>query len=109
MNLVSAQQSAKNNEDADAQADYVLYLYITGATQHSMMAVKNIKTICESHLSGRYSLHIIDIYQQPQLASQEDIIAVPTLIVLKPKPLRKLIGDLSDAHKILNLLGVNRQ
>src|SRR6185437_4373189 len=86
--------------------DFVLRLYITGATPKSMRAVENIKRFCETYLRGRYRLDIVDIYQQPWLAEQDQIIAVPTLVKTKPDKLCRLIGDLSDTDKILRVLGV---
>ena len=83
------------------QEKYVLKLYVTGMTPRSMKAVMNIKEICEEHLSGRYELEIIDIFQQPVLAQGEQIIAAPTLIKKLPLPLRRFIGDMSDEEKIL--------
>ncbi len=80
---------------------YILRLYITGTTPKSLNAIANIKKICEEHLQGRYDLEVVDIYQQPSLAAGEQIIAVPTLIKKLPLPLRKLIGDMSDAEHIL--------
>ena len=85
---------------------YEFCLYITGATPHSMLAVKNIKQICETYLKDDYSLRIIDVYQQPQLAGEQDIIAAPTLIKLQPLPIRKLIGDLTETSKVLSILGI---
>jgi len=67
----------------------------------SALAVKNIKQLCEQHLNGRYDLEIIDIRQQANLARDEQIVAVPTLIKQLPRPLRRLIGDLSDQDKVL--------
>ena len=89
-----------------AEAEYVLQLYITGATPNSMRAVRNIKEICEAHLAGRYELLIIDIYQQPELARQEQIVAAPTLIRVRPLPRRQLVGDLSNRSAVLISLGV---
>ncbi|MFD1874166.1 circadian clock KaiB family protein [Hymenobacter bucti] len=89
-----------------AEAEYLLHLYITGATPNSMRAVRNIKEICEAHLAGRYELLIIDIYQQPDLAQQEQIIAAPTLIRVRPLPRRQLVGDLSNRAAVLISLGV---
>jgi circadian clock protein KaiB len=83
------------------QAKYVLRLYINGSTLKSTLAVKNINQICEQHLNGLYSLEIIDIYQHANLARDEQIVAVPTLIKRLPHPLRRLIGDLSDQDKVL--------
>ena len=88
------------------EAEYLLHLYITGATPNSMRAVRNIKEICEAHLAGRYELLIIDIYQQPELARQEQIVAAPTLIRVCPLPRRQLVGDLSNRPAVLISLGV---
>ncbi len=82
-------------------AVYVLRLYVTGMTPASVKAIANIKKICEDHLEGRYSLEVIDIYQQPTLAEGEQIIAAPTLLKKLPLPLRRFIGDMSDAEKII--------
>ncbi|MGI4744158.1 MAG: circadian clock KaiB family protein [Janthinobacterium lividum] len=91
-----------------AEAEYLLHLYITGATPNSVRAVRNIKEICEEHLAGRYELLIIDIYQQPYLASQQQIVAAPTLLRLRPLPRRQLVGDLSNREAVLISLGVPR-
>ena len=80
---------------------YVLRLYITGITPKSTKAIQNIKKICEENLKGRYELEVIDIYQQPVIAKDEQIIAAPTLIKKLPLPLRRLIGDMSDKERIL--------
>jgi circadian clock protein KaiB len=82
-------------------AKYVLRLYINGSTLKSKLAVENIKQVCEQHLNGQYTLEIIDICQQANLARDEQIVAVPTLIKRLPRPLRRLIGDLSDQNKVL--------
>ena len=92
--------------DSPSEAEYLLHLYITGATPNSMRAVRNIKEICEQHLTGRYELLIVDIYQQPQLALQEQIVAAPTLIRMRPLPRRQLVGDLSNRPSVLISLGV---
>lgn len=81
--------------------NYLLRLYVTGITPKSTQAIANIKKICEEYLAGRYELEVIDIYQQPVLAKDEQIIAVPTLIKKLPLPLRKIIGDMSDTDRIL--------
>ena len=87
---------------ADAQtATYVLRLYVTGTTMQSMRAIENIKKICEEYLQGRFELEVIDLYQQPQLAQGEQIIAAPTLIKKLPLPLRRVIGDMSNAERVL--------
>lgn len=80
---------------------YVLRLYVTGMTPRCSEAFANIKTICEEHLHGRYELEVIDVYQRPQLAKDEQIVAVPTLVKLLPSPLRKFIGNLSNNERVL--------
>jgi circadian clock protein KaiB len=89
-----AQKSAKNQF-------YTLRLYIIGSSPQSMRAINNIKSICEVHLQGRYDLEVIDLYQQPQLAMGEQIIASPTLIKKLPLPLRRIIGDMSNQERVL--------
>lgn len=85
---------------------YVLRLFITGATPNSLRAVANIKQICEEHLKGKYSLEIIDVYQQHVMAEREQLIALPLLIKKQPLPERRFIGDLSDTQKVLKGLGL---
>jgi circadian clock protein KaiB len=83
------------------QAMYVLRLYVNDATPKSRLAVENIKRVCEVHLDGRYDLEVIDIHKQANLARDEQIIAVPTLIKKLPAPLQRLVGDMSDLKKVL--------
>lgn len=85
---------------------YVLRLYISGMTPNSLRAVENIKRICEEHLKDRYALEIIDLYQQPVRAAEDQIFAAPTLVKLHPLPVKKLIGDLSDVNKVLLALAL---
>lgn len=80
---------------------YVLRLYVAGQTPKSIDAITNIKKICEEHLKRHYELQVIDLYQQPQLAQGEQIIAVPTLIKKLPTPLRRIIGDMSNTERVL--------
>jgi circadian clock protein KaiB len=80
---------------------HILRLYITGSTVRSVLAIENLKKICEEYLEGRYELEVIDLYQQPSLAKGEQIIAAPTLIKKLPLPFRRIIGDMSDKEKVL--------
>lgn len=80
---------------------YILRLFITGATIRSMQAISNLKKICEEYLEGKYELEVIDLYQHPLLAKEEQIIAAPTLIKKLPLPLRRIIGDMSNEEKVL--------
>jgi circadian clock protein KaiB len=87
---------------AHPKADhYVLRLYVTGTTPRSARAIQNIRAICDEKLSGRYDLEVIDIYQHPEQAKPEQVIVSPTLVKKLPLPVRKLIGDLSDAERVL--------
>jgi circadian clock protein KaiB len=86
---------------AQRSEGYVLRLYITGTTPASTRAVGQVRSICEERLHGRYELQVIDIYQMPALAKDHQIIATPTLIKVLPAPLRRFIGDLSNAEWIL--------
>ncbi len=80
---------------------YILRLYVTGITPQSVNAINNLKEICEENLKGRYNLEIIDLYKNPSLAAGEQIIAAPTLIKKLPLPLRRIIGDMSNAERVL--------
>jgi circadian clock protein KaiB len=80
---------------------YVLRLYVAGMSPRSVRAIENIRKMSEQYLKGRYELEVIDVYQQPELAKQEQLLAAPTLIKKLPLPLRRLIGDMSDKERIL--------
>ncbi len=86
--------------------DYVLRLFITGHTEKSRRAVRNITRLCEEHLHGAYDLEVIDVYQQPELAVEHQLVAAPTLFKVLPLPPRKMIGDLSDTGRVLAGLGI---
>jgi circadian clock protein KaiB len=88
--------------DSDYASDtWVLRLYVAGQTPRSLRAVSNIQKICADNLAGRYKLEVIDLYQQPQLAQGEQIVAVPALIKRLPEPLRMVIGDMSNTERVL--------
>ena len=86
-----------------------LKLYVAGLSPKSAAAIANIKKICEENLQGRYQLEVIDLYQQPQLAEAEQIIAIPTLIKKLPPPLRRIIGDLSNTERVLVGLDIRKK
>jgi circadian clock protein KaiB len=87
--------------DEPASSRYVLRLYVTGKTPSSLRAIANVKEVCEQYLPGRYQLLVIDIYQQPVLAEEDQIVVAPTLVKRAPGPPRKVIGDLSDRDRVL--------
>jgi len=80
---------------------YVLRLYVTGMTARATRAIQNVREICDDRLEGRYDLEVVDVYQQPVLAKDEQIIAAPTLIKKLPLPLRRVIGDMSNMERVL--------
>ena len=82
------------------RSTYILRLYVAGATARSVRAILTIKAACEAHLAGRYDLQIFDISQQPHLARQEQIVAVPLLVKQEPEPVRRFVGDLSDGARL---------
>jgi circadian clock protein KaiB len=80
---------------------YTLRLYVTGITARSLLAIENVQAICEEFLPGHYDLQVIDLYQQPALAREEQILAAPTLIKKLPLPLCRIIGDMSQRKRVL--------
>ena len=105
MTKKAGDRSANNLE----KVPNIFCLYITGASPNSAKAITNIKNILEKFLKNRYELTIVDVYQQPQVASSVDIIALPLLIRVNPRPERRLIGDMSDTRKIINYLEFESQ
>jgi circadian clock protein KaiB len=80
---------------------YILRLYVAGQTPNSMTAFDNLKKICEEYLEGRYQIQVVDLLKNPQLASSDQILSVPTLVRRLPLPIRKIIGDLSNTERVL--------
>ena len=83
------------------QKKYELRLYVAGKTTKSITALRNLQSYCEEHLEGQYTIEVIDLLQNPQLAEGDQILAVPTLVKKVPEPVRKIIGDLSNKEKVL--------
>ena len=83
-----------------------LRLYVAGSSPNSLRALTNIRRICEEHFEDHYDLEVVDLYKQPALAKEEQIVAAPTLVKRLPPPLRKIIGDLSNTDRVLRGLGV---
>jgi len=78
-----------------------LRLYVAGQTPRSIAALANLKQVCEERVAGKYQIEVIDLLKKPQLASGDQILAVPTLVKRLPQPIRKIIGDLSNKEKLL--------
>ena len=87
---------------------YLLRLYVTGATPRSARAIASLKAICTRYLRAPCPLEVVDLYQQPELASGERIVAAPTLVKLRPLPPRRLVGDFSEPDRVLTRLGLPR-
>ena len=83
----------------------VLRLYVAGTSDRSMRAIVNARELLDEHVAGRYKLEVIDLFQQPTLARDDQIVAVPTLIKKLPEPLQRFIGDLSD--KRVTIIGMD--
>jgi circadian clock protein KaiB len=107
---VKPTSSTKAFEQASKVAKKVtLRLYIAGSSVRSTRAIRNAKEICDENLAGAYELEVIDIFQQPTLAKDDQILAVPTLIKKLPLPLRRVIGDLSNRDVVLVGLDLKRK
>jgi len=86
---------------SDRSEVWEIFLYIAGETPRSVIAFQNLKDICNTHLAGRYTIEVIDLMKNPTLAEIDQIVAIPTLVRKLPKPVRKIIGDLSNTEKTL--------
>jgi circadian clock protein KaiB len=87
---------------------FELRLYIAGQTPKSVTALKNITKYCKEHLQGKYTIEVIDLLKNPQLAEGDQIFAIPTLVRKVPEPIRKIIGDLSNEEKVLVGLNIRK-
>lgn len=90
-----------DDPSANGPERYNLRLYVAGQTPKSLTAIANLKRICEDHLAGRYSIEVIDLLVNPQLAEGDQIVALPTLVRRLPPPLKRVIGNLSDTERVL--------
>jgi circadian clock protein KaiB len=87
--------------DGRVEEEFNLRLYVAGLSPKSIRAIENLRQICETHLAGRYHVEVIDLLVNPKLARGDEIVAVPTLVRTLPQPIRTIIGDLSDADRVL--------
>jgi circadian clock protein KaiB len=93
---------------ADDSERWDLRLYVAGQTDKSIRAINNLTRICREHLDGRYSIEVIDLVRRPQLAADDHILALPTLVRRLPEPIRRIIGDLSNEERVLIGLDVRQ-
>jgi circadian clock protein KaiB len=95
-------ESASRAGDMRLDAEmWDLRLYVAGQTEKSIAAIENLRRICEEHLPGRYKIDVIDLLQNPELASGDQIVVVPTLVRRVPNPVKRIIGDLSNTERTL--------
>jgi circadian clock protein KaiB len=94
------QPKTTNRSTADADV-WELRLYVAGQTPKSLTAFANLKRLCEAHLAGCYKIEVIDLLKKPQLAGDDQIVALPTLVRKLPEPLRRIVGDLSNTERAL--------
>jgi circadian clock protein KaiB len=99
--------SPKKKPDVDGdESSWLLRLYVAGQTPKSIAALSNLKAICEDELRGRYKIEVVDLSLKPEMARENQIFAIPTLVRQIPIPIRKIIGDLSDRERVLVGLAV---
>lgn len=94
--------------ETEAPEKWVLLLYVAGMTPEASRALSNLEAICKEHLSGRYSVEVIDLKERPDAASADQIYAVPTLVRIIPTPMRRIVGDLSDKDKVMRGLDLTK-
>jgi len=85
----------------DSNEPWDLRLYVTGRSPKCLRAIENLRRICAEHLAGRYKIEVVDLLENPRLAAEDQILAVPTVVRRLPPPIRKLVGDLSDTERLL--------
>src|SRR5690242_9652020 len=94
-------KATRKNKPESIEDRWQLRLYVAGQTTKSITAFANLKKICEEHLEGKYSIEVIDLMVNPQLAKGDQILALPTLVRKLPEPVKKIIGDLSNTERVL--------
>ncbi len=101
MAVNSIKKTAGDKATHKKEEKWELRLYVAGQTPKSVTAFSNLKKLCEDHLEGKYSIEVIDLLKNPQLARGDQIVAIPTLVRKLPVPVRKIIGDLSNTVRVL--------
>ncbi len=94
-------ETKKKTKPGNSEIGWQLRLYVAGQTPKSVEAFANLKRICEEHLQGKYSIEVVDLLVNPQLAKGDQILAIPTLVRKLPEPIKKIIGDLSNTERVL--------
>ena len=94
------------SDDEAEEPDYHLRLFVAGSSHRSQRTIGSLRRLCARYLQGRAEVEVIDIYQQPELAERDQVVAAPTLVKLRPLPVRRIIGDLTDEPRVLRGLGL---
>jgi circadian clock protein KaiB len=101
---VKARAPTKAKPSKTSTTNWSLWLYVAGPTPRSFVAFRNLQQLCDEHLGGCYSIKVIDLIKNPQIARDDQIIAVPAVIRKRPSPTRRVIGDLSNTERVLAVL-----
>jgi circadian clock protein KaiB len=99
--MTASATHAIRKRESSREPIWELRLYVAGRTAKSLQAFANLKRICEEHLGGRYQIEVIDLMKNPELAREDQIFALPTLVRKFPEPVRKIIGDMSNIEQVL--------
>ena len=97
---------SRKPKKAVVEPEYVLRLFVAGLTPRSQRAIDNLKNICERYLAGRHRIELVDLHESPGAALDEQIVATPTLLKVRPLPPRRVIGDLSQVDRVLQGLDI---
>ena len=106
---IRAKRVTKKSPAARPMDSYILRLFVAGATDRSRLAILRVRELCETTLKSRVKLHVIDIYQQPRLAHEHQIVATPTLILQLPLPVRRFIGNLANITDLFSLFDLGEK
>jgi len=98
---MSSPDAAGGGEAAPYEQAWDLRLYVTGRSPLSLRAMQNLRQVCEEYLADRYRIEVIDLLEDPRLAADDQILAVPTVVRKTPHPARRIVGDLSDTTRLL--------
>jgi circadian clock protein KaiB len=100
---------APRRKKANREPEYLLRLFVSGTTPRSRRAIDNLQRICDQYLAGRYRIEVIDLQQSPAWATEEEILATPTLMKVRPRPPKRVIGDLSQLDRVLHGLEIGEE
>jgi circadian clock protein KaiB len=96
-----SKKSTKHARKDKIKPEFQLRLYVAGQNAKSIAALANLERLCDAHVAGRYEIEVIDLLENPRLANDDQVLAVPTLVRISPEPVKKIIGDLSQTERIL--------